>query len=145
MHSFFSKQELAKVILRQASNERGGDDSVVLSYIYSRQAHLFNPENPDVLAKLALSLFDLKEYSQSLEYAEKWFSLVENPDMNTRANMFFIKGLSSFHMKKFDDVAENLMRARYYFNQPKQNEGFEQEFLEKRETSSVKYLVKVRL
>jgi len=127
MLSTFDKKEVSKLYLSAAPNLSGGADSLLLSYIFTRQACLINPDDPKNIEKFANIFLAQKDYLNAYKSSEKWFSLPNNvSDLDSRANMFFIKGLSAQHLRKFDIASENLRKAMNTFIQTSNSERFEE-------------------
>ena len=107
------KKECVPALLGAATELQKKEGSILLQYAYAKQAYLINSDSPSVLEKFANILFELKDYHQALKCADRWFA--ENKESSssspTRANMFYIRGISSFYLKKYDNVVNNLQKA----------------------------------
>jgi len=126
MLSSFPKNEIVKLYLQSASTLTGGNDSLILSFIFTRQAYLTNPNDSKVLEKFTEILFGLGDYHNAFKCSEKWFSLTPQESDLVRGNMFFIKGVSAQFLKKFDVASENLRKAMNTFMQSSNQEKFEE-------------------
>ena len=118
MLSSTSKKETIKVLANMVTQSSEAANSQLLSYLYARQLYLINPEDSVGLEKMATALFNIKDYSNALVCVDKWFaSAFLNSEQNERANMFYIKALSLFHLKKYENATENLRKSLTCFIQ----------------------------
>lgn len=125
MQGAISKSHIISRLLSLGSTPNDEKERILLSYVCARQAYQINSQEPSptVIQKLAMNYFSLKNYHSALRLAEHWFSVGQKePDSNARALMFFIKGVSLFHLKKYDQVAETLRRAISGFVSSKDND-----------------------
>lgn len=123
MLTSLSKRESVNRLLESASNVPRGNEATLISYLLTKQASFVNPEDPEIILKLATYLFKLKFYAQALQTADKWFaSNQKDNDPNNRATMFYIKGTCLFHLRKYDVASEYLKKAINAFIQAKDNE-----------------------
>jgi len=113
MLTSLNKKECIPTLMNAITDLRKEEGTILLQYAYAKQAYLINPDAPAALEKFANILFELKDYNSALKCADKWFA--DNKDSssssNTRANMFYIRGISSFYLKKYDNVVNNLQKA----------------------------------
>jgi len=123
MLTSLNKKECIPTLMNAITDLRKEEGTILLQYAYAKQAYLINPDAPAALEKFANILFELKDYNSALKCADKWFA--DNKDSssssNTRANMFYIRGISSFYLKKYDNVVNNLQKAINGFMHSREN------------------------
>ncbi len=148
MMTSLGKKDSVPALINSVTDLQKKDGSLLLQYAYAKQAHLLNPDSPSALEKFANILFELKDYNHALKCAEKWFSdnSKDSSNSNTRANMFYIRGVSSFYLKKYDNVVSNLQKAMNGFmhNREKDKEAeakriLDEELPKAKETPNVIY------
>lgn len=127
MLTSLGKTEVLSYLSKLASPKSDDIESLVLSYLYAKNAYRINPNDLSVLRKLASNLYNLKDYVNALECAEKWFDLASRENnQKASADMLFIKGMSLFYLGKYENVDEILRKAIDRFAQPKDNEKIAQ-------------------
>lgn len=123
MLTSLTKKDSINRLLEQASNPPQGNDPATISYLFTKQAFLINPDDPELARRLANCLFKLKFYDRALKSVEKWFTLNQKDnDANVRAKMFYMKGTCLFHLRNYDMASEDLKKAINGFAQTKDNE-----------------------
>jgi len=117
------KKECIPNLVNAVTDLQKKEGTILLQYAYAKQAYLINPNASAALEKFANILFELKDYNYALKCVDKWFA--ENKDSSssstTRANMFYIRGISSFYLKKYDNVVNNLQKAINGFMHSREN------------------------
>lgn len=121
--SLNKKEALQRLLIQVSSHSTSGSDSLLIPHLFLKQAHLISSDDPTILQRLCINVFNFKDYAKALNYAEQWFLVGQKEtDPNIRATMFFVRGACLFYLKQYSRVAENLKKAITGFVQSKDND-----------------------
>lgn len=123
MLTSLGKKEVLPYLIDLASPKSDDINSLVLSYLYAKQAYRLSPTTLPILEKFATNLYNLNDYVNALECAEKWFELAgKESSPKSLANMFYLRGMSLFYLGKYENAAESLRKATSELTPSKDNE-----------------------